>query len=244
MGSAGINQLARSGFLTGILLWIGVLSLSAQITYVDSVGLVIHRFEQQVQKLEVIPRKQGDIVFIGSSSIRGWKNLSEAFAPLPVINYGFGGSTLVEGLHFAPRLLYKYPPALLVIYLGENDLTLEYSSAEEVFQVFSAFADSLNRYLPTVPKLFVSVKPSLYSWNYWERQQEFNALAKAKIAEDSTLCWEYVDITRLMLGTDKKPLQELFLRDGLHMNSSGYARWTQAIKPAVSRWYAKTQSVR
>lgn len=51
----------------------------------------IRRFEQDRQKF---PPK-GGILFIGSSSIVGWK-LDEYFPDLPVINRGFGGSQIVR----------------------------------------------------------------------------------------------------------------------------------------------------
>ena len=42
------------------------------------------------------------VVFIGSSSIRGW-NLEPYFSDLPVINRGFGGSHIADSVAFAEK---------------------------------------------------------------------------------------------------------------------------------------------
>src|SRR5262245_66348764 len=58
------------------------------------------RFESEIHAFEAAdatdPPPQNGIVFTGSSSIRLWTTLAEDFAPLPVINRGFGGSMLPE----------------------------------------------------------------------------------------------------------------------------------------------------
>jgi hypothetical protein len=41
------------------------------------------------------PGPSGALLFVGSSSIRRWTDLSEHMAPIPVINRGFGGSKSV-----------------------------------------------------------------------------------------------------------------------------------------------------
>jgi lysophospholipase L1-like esterase len=45
----------------------------------------------------------------------------------------------------------------------------------------------------------------------------------------------YVDTATPMLGDDGKPRRELFLDDGLHLNTIGYALWTKTLRPVLGR---------
>ena len=58
----------------------------------------------------------GGIVFTGSSSFTKWLSAEEDLAPLPIINRGFGGSTLPEVIYYANRTIFKYHPKTLVVY--------------------------------------------------------------------------------------------------------------------------------
>src|SRR5881396_2763406 len=78
----------------------------------------IEAFEKQ-EKDKPVPKDA--IIFIGSSSIRLWK-LDKSFPDLAVVNRGFGGSQLADSVHYAPRLLHKQQPRLVVLYAGDNDL--------------------------------------------------------------------------------------------------------------------------
>ncbi len=66
-------------------------------------------YEAEVKQLEQEhahqPAKPGGMVFYGSSSIRLWTTLAEDFSGLPVINLGFGGSTLAACSWFFTRLV-------------------------------------------------------------------------------------------------------------------------------------------
>ena len=61
-------------------------------------------------------------VFYGSSSIRLWDNIAQCFPGIPVVNRGFGGSTLAECIEFLPRVILPLRPATLILYAGDNDL--------------------------------------------------------------------------------------------------------------------------
>jgi len=47
------------------------------------------------------PPLQHGVLFIGSSSIRRWPTLQEDFPGVPVINRGFGGSTIADSTYYA-----------------------------------------------------------------------------------------------------------------------------------------------
>ncbi|EDN72761.1 conserved hypothetical protein [Beggiatoa sp. SS] len=73
-----------------------------------------NRFEKQIRRFERndkknLPHKDA-IVFVGSSSITGWKTLKKDMAPLKVINRGFGGSQAADALYYVDRIVIPYQP--------------------------------------------------------------------------------------------------------------------------------------
>ena len=79
----------------------------------------ILRFAQQDRES---PPPHCALLFVGSSSIRLWSSLAEDMAPLPVINRGFGGSTISQSNLYLDRIVAPYHPRAIVFYAGENDL--------------------------------------------------------------------------------------------------------------------------
>src|SRR5829696_5225130 len=71
-------------------------------------------FEKEIQAFEAADRKQmpapGGVLFVGSSSIRLWKTLEQDFPGVPVINRGFGGSTIPHSTRYAPKIVLPYKP--------------------------------------------------------------------------------------------------------------------------------------
>src|SRR6185295_8400606 len=67
------------------------------------------------------PPPKHPIVFVGSSSFTKWKGVAADFPGYPIINRGFGGSTLVDVIRYAYDVIIPYRPKQVVIYCGEND---------------------------------------------------------------------------------------------------------------------------
>lgn len=201
----------------------------------DSVFKVIDRFEKQIRQFEaadsIMFPKPGSILFTGSSSIRGWKTLAADFPGYPVFARGFGGATFIELLHFLPRIVLKYKPSKLVVYCGENDMTLDYSVPEDVLISFKALDSTLQAELPSTKIYYISIKPSPKSWFYWPKIQIANQLVKVYISQDKTGRLQFIDITHTLLDNTGKPDSSLFLKDGIHINSKGYKKWAEVILP-------------
>ena len=49
--------------------------------------------------------------------------------------------------------------------------------------------------------------------------------------EDENL--EFADIAKVTLGEDGKPRTDVFLKDGLHLNATGYAAWKTVVEPLL-----------
>jgi lysophospholipase L1-like esterase len=173
----------------------------------------------------------GGVVFAGSSSVRLW-NLKKSFPNDRYVNAGFGGSKIADCTHFAARLVTVHKPATVVFYAGDNDIGGG-AKPEQVRDDFSAFVAAVHKDLPKCRVLFVSVKPSPKRWEKFETQKQANALVKAFCATDERL--GYVDVVAPMLGADGKPMEELFVQDGLHMTPKGYEIWTAAVNRALGK---------
>lgn len=155
---------------------------------------------------------------------------------LPVIRRGFGGSTLPEVIYYAPRIIYKYKPKMIVLYCGENDMTLDYSRPEDVLQSFREL-DSLRKvYLPGTHLVFLSIKPCPRSWFYWPKIQIANRQVQDYIRNSGPEL-HYLDIGHTLLDEKGELVSTLFLKDGIHLHADAYKRWTAVIRPQVEEWW-------
>jgi lysophospholipase L1-like esterase len=202
----------------------------------DSITKWIHRYEKEIFAFEAqddtLPYPKDAILFVGSSSIRIWKSLSSDMHPIPVMNRGFGGATLVELDHYSERIIYKYSPKAIVVYCGENDLACNFSRVEDVLVEFKNLNERRRAFLPNTKVFFISIKPSPSRAYYAEKFKIANSLVLQYVKENPNELF-YIDITPAMLDKNGEVDETIFKRDRLHMNSSGYERWTKIIKPEI-----------
>jgi lysophospholipase L1-like esterase len=184
----------------------------------------ITAFEKQDK--EKMPA-EGGILFVGSSTIRFW-DLKKSFPDLEAINRGFGGSQLADSVHFAPRIVLKYKPRIVVLYAGDNDLAAR-KTPEQVAADFREFAALVSKELPATKIIFLSIKPSVARWKIWDQAQKANGLVEASCKEDPRRI--YVDDSQIILGPDSKPQADLFRADGLHLNAKGYELMAKTVRP-------------
>jgi lysophospholipase L1-like esterase len=176
--------------------------------------------------------KTGGIVFVGSSTIRGWKTLHEDFPDYNILNRGFGGSHLEDVNHYLPDIVLPYKPKLIVLYAGENDITAG-KSVERVFGDFKHFVSAVHQKLPKTRIVFVSLKPSPSRWSLREKLARANDLIKAAIEKDKRL--QFVDVWQPMLAENGEPKPEIFMGDKLHLNAEGYKIWRAALSPHLKK---------
>src|SRR5690554_5849357 len=127
-------------------------------------------WEKEIQKFEQQDRVEmpapGGILFVGSSSIRGWRSVAEDYPDRHVINRGFGGSEIGDVLHFFDRVILKYEPRQVVLYAGDNDIASG-KSAETVFGNFKKLVGKFEEQLPDTELIFLSIKPSTARWEMY-----------------------------------------------------------------------------
>ena len=194
--------------------------------------IAVDRSEAEIRAFEAsdraAPPPTGGIVFLGSSSIRLWPSLATDFPGLPVLNRGFGGSTLPEATHYLSRVVLPHRPRTIVLYEGDNDLTFDWGP-QQVAADYSRFVRMVRGALPGTRIVFISVKPSPSRWRLVDQQRELNRLVREIAARDTLQT--FVDVFTPMLGANGRPRPELFLADSLHMTPAGYAVWREQLAP-------------
>lgn len=192
------------------------------------------RFHEEVldiqKKYETIwDSNEETMVFTGSSSIRLWDNLEELFPDHQIINSGFGGSQASDLLAYANELILQYNPYKVFIYEGDNDIN-DKKKPKEIISVTKQIISKIRKTKPSTQIVIISAKPSLARWNLKGKYKRLNRKFKKLCDNESNLYYAY--IWDIMLE-GKKLKRDIFIEDGLHLNSKGYELWYQVIKNYV-----------
>lgn len=192
-------------------------------------------FEAEVRAAEErdrnYSRPPGGTVFYGSSSIRSWQTLHQDFPGQSAINLGFGGSTFAACVTYFERLVVPRRPASLVLYAGENDMDdrEDTSPILEDFHRMLVLVDGL----PGKPHLTcISVKPTPVRQHRSAFVSQINAGIQEAVQRRSRSL--FIDIGKVMTDQNGVPKPELYINDGIHLSSQGYAVWRAAILAHLS----------
>lgn len=181
------------------------------------------------------------LVFVGSSSIRRWERLAEAFSGYRPIQRGIGGAQLGDIAHDAKTLVIQHAPRGVVVFAGTNDLAFGALPAVVLgrwkclrWRIGTALGWSL-------PVFFIPVTPTPARWAQWPIANAFNESVAALADGDPGLV--VIDTSPAFLATGAPPAASLFDSDGLHLSESGYALWESLIRPAVEAVLAPLPSL-
>jgi lysophospholipase L1-like esterase len=224
--------------LTACVLWISLVAAFATAAAEQPVVERQHDFakwEKDIaafeQKDKERPPRPGGILFIGSSTIRRW-DTDKWLPDLKVVNRGFGGSEIIDAVHFAERVVLPHQPRVIVMYSGGNDVTKETPPCQ-VCADFLAFAEKVHAALPETEILYVSINPSIKRWGINHRMKAANALIEAACIDGQRL--HYLDTHSRLLGPDGQPVREYLSEDDLHLSEVGYERLTALVRPEVEK---------
>lgn len=188
-------------------------------------------FDKEVKQIQEINDSIWDsskrtIVFTGSSSIRLWKDVQERFPDHQVLNTGFGGSQFSDLQHYLDELILNYNPVKVFIYEGDNDVFAK-KRPRKIAQIAQDIIDTLQQREPDMEIVLISAKPSISRWKFRGRYRRLNRKLQKLASETKGI--DYVDVWYPMLDK-RKVRQDIFIEDGLHMNSKGYDIWYDVIK--------------
>ncbi|QDV33416.1 hypothetical protein ElP_12870 [Tautonia plasticadhaerens] len=193
------------------------------------------RFSDEIRAFEEAdessPPAPGQVLFVGSSSIRRW-DLSGSFTRLDALNRGFGGSQLSDVLHFADRVIGPYRPRAIVLYAGDNDIKGG-KTAERVREDVLRLARRIRELAPDALVHFLAIKPSPSRAEFWPEMRRANALIEQASRSDDRL--NYVDVATPMLGPDGEMRPELYVEDRLHLSGEGYDLWADVLAPHLRK---------
>jgi lysophospholipase L1-like esterase len=169
------------------------------------------------------------ILFTGSSSIRKWDDLERTFASYVVMNRGIGGAIVNDITFYLNDIVFPYHPRQIVLYVGENDLPDEATTADSVLIRTERLFHLIRNKLPEVPIVYISMKPSPSREKFQQKAIEANALIKDFLGKEKQTV--FIDVFHAMLTADGKTRPELFVSDMLHMNAKGYQIWKELVEP-------------
>jgi len=177
----------------------------------------------------IIFPSHNQILFVGSSSFRLWKDLQNNFPGYPIINRGFGGSTLKDVNFYFDDVIKPYHARQIVIYCGDNDFANDHAlPVDSVLKRLETLVAKIRVTDKKAKITYISIKPSPSRKDLTSKFIEANKRIKQymKTQENAS----FVDVYSKMVDKKGSPLKAIFLSDSLHMNAQGYAIWQKEIK--------------
>ncbi|MCL7763415.1 GDSL-type esterase/lipase family protein [Polaribacter sp. Z014] len=172
---------------------------------------------------------KNSILFVGSSSIAGWKT-SISFPEFYIINRGIGGMNMTEIIQHYEILIKKHAPSVIVIYC---DIDIEQGKSPEI--AVNAFKELIRKIKEDLPKtsiLLLSMKPVMIDdfigRNIRKNKMITNELLLEFSEKENNI--QFVDLASPMLHIDGKLKTEIFINDGMHLNKLGYEIWNPIIR--------------
>ena len=172
------------------------------------------------------------ILFIGSSSIYRWSNLKEVFAPLPVLQRGYGFGRLEDLNNHLWLTTIRYKPKAIVLFAGVNDLiSLPRVEPEDVVLSFKQFVSRVHKSLPKICIFFIAMSPSP-AWSiYWGKIRKTNQFIE-NYSENQKYV-EFISTESYFVESNGKINNALFASDRIHLSEQGYKIWNRLVKSAL-----------
>jgi hypothetical protein len=198
-----------------------------------------HNFAQWEKEIEAFeasdrtnPPPKHAILFTGSSMIRKWTSLAQAFPDQPVFRRGVGGCEIVDITHFADRIVFPYEPKMILLRCGGNDIA-NGKSPEEVFNDYKDFVAAMRAKLPDTEIVFIAWNATPLRWAQNDKEQLLNKLVREYTKQTPHL--QYCETSDMVLDKDGKPRPDLFMPDRLHFNAAGYKLLADRVRPFLPK---------
>ncbi len=167
-------------------------------------------------------------LFVGSSTFKHWKTLAEDMAPKPVLNRGFGGSTMAQLLQFHERLILPYKYKKIFIYEGDNDIGRNSPKIPLVLKQLAEIVEISRKHQPEADVYVLSLKCSPSKPGACATL----AIANEKLKEfcDRQEYTHFIDFASDFFD-ENGVLKKEFFKDSMHPSQAGYRHITKVLKP-------------
>ena len=191
------------------------------------------KWDRDISKIEgrydgELPK--GKVIFYGSSSIRKWKTMQEDLPDIEVLNHGFGGSTSLDCLYYANRMIVPFEPRAIVFYAGTNDGP-KGRSARQIYKTTIDFFKYVHYELPETKIYYIEQFRQPDREAYWPVMDKLNEKVKKYCKDDPLVT--FIKTSDVLYDEYGYSIPGYVLDDGLHFTEAGYEAWTSAIKPVL-----------
>jgi hypothetical protein len=193
----------------------------------------IERWNNDIQKLETLDKEETHpsdaILFIGSSSIRLWKDIATDMQPYSAIRRGYGGAKFTDLAVFAERMVTPHKYKALVVFVA-NDIQgkPEDTPLEDIEKLVRHIIDVSHQHQPDAQVFLIEVTPTPKRFAVWSKIREVNQiLRELALTVPNT---QFIATAPWVLDSQKVPQANLFIEDQLHLNRDGYLLWAKIIK--------------
>lgn len=193
----------------------------------------VARWEKTIQELEAQDRAEShpddSILFVGSSSIRLWKDIASDLAPYHPIQRGYGGAKWSDVAIYADRLIRPHQFRAAVFFVG-NDISGRDTdkSPAEVAALFEYVLGRVRNHNAQAPVFHIAVTPTESRFKVWPKIKAANSAVRSFC--DRTPDTYFIGTESIYLDGEGQPRPELFRDDRLHLNRDGYMRWAAIVK--------------
>lgn len=186
------------------------------------------RYKEQLDQLYQKPVTQGKLLFYGSSTFVGWKNLRTDI-PYELENHSFGGSVTDEALFHYQKLVVDYNPSAMVWYFGDNDFVCHYTVDEVEYLTHKTWG-YIRAQLPNLPIIILATKVCPDRHQNADKVVELNARLKAYAQSAENVYYvETYDICK----PDGNYDLSMYLADQLHFSKLAYDKIAQRLNPLL-----------
>lgn len=176
--------------------------------------------QRWVSQFEVLPIREGDIVFLGDSITEGgaWADL---FPGLPVRNRGIGGDVTAGVLARLHQITSGHPSKVFLL-IGTNDLSAEKPVADIVDNIVE-IVTRINTESPDTQVYVQSVLPR--AQDYREQIEALNDQLQKSIAGKAT----WINLYPLFVDDTDGSIRDDLSNDELHLLGPGYLLWRDEL---------------
>ena len=146
------------------------------------------------------------------------------------MNFGFGGAYIEDCIKYFDSLFFDLNPNGVVLYIGGNDLSLNYTP-KKIFNLIKKLIVKFQERLPQCKLFLVSIKPSYHRIKKMKQIINLNQMIKNYFDKSDRVF--YVNIFDLFFDCNKKIIKKYYLIDNLHLSSEGYAIWKREIQKSI-----------